>query len=88
MRVGKYACNGSQGMGKSLPYVRTEDKLLLKSHATAIVAYARSIGKNTVEFMARDVRGYIDFLWKTAHERDVGRQHRRTRRRRYVTPSR
>lgn len=56
-------------MGKSIPYVSTQDKSLLQDHTTVIVAYAKSIGKNTADFTARDLRGYIAFLWKTAHLR-------------------
>ncbi len=56
-------------MGKSIPYVNSQDQALLKNHETVICAYARSIGKSTADFTGSDLRGYISFLWKTSHER-------------------
>lgn len=56
-------------MGSSIPYVSQKDTELLKSHDTVAAAYAKSIGKNSTEWGGKELRGFIDFLWKTAHLR-------------------
>ena len=56
-------------MGSSIPYVTQEDKKLLGSYETVASAYARSINKNSAEWNGKDMRGFIDFLWKTKSHR-------------------
>lgn len=59
-------------MGSSIPYVTQQDTVQLKSYDTVAVAYARSINKNSAEWNGKDMRGFIDFLWKTkAHRVNV-----------------
>ena len=59
-------------MGSSIPYVTQQDTVLLKSYETVASAYARSINKNSSEWNGKDMRGFIDFLWKTkAHRVNV-----------------
>jgi len=56
-------------MGSSTPYVSSGDAKLLSAHDTVAVAYARSINKNSTEWNGKDLRGFIEFLWKTKHHR-------------------
>ncbi len=56
-------------MGSSTPYVTSGDVKLLSSHDTVAAAYARSIQKNSTEWTGKDLRGFIEFLWKTKAHR-------------------
>lgn len=56
-------------MGSSTPYVSSQDKKMLSAYATVSAAYARSINKNSTEWSGKDLRGFIDFLWKTKAHR-------------------
>lgn len=61
--------HGDENMGSSRPYVSRADETLLKSHDTVACAYARAINKNSAEWNGKDLRGFIDFLWKTRAHR-------------------
>lgn len=56
-------------MGSSTPYVSSQDAKLLSAYDTVASAYARSINKNSTEWNGKDLRGFIDFLWKTKAHR-------------------
>lgn len=56
-------------MGSSTPYVSQEDTKLLRSYDTVAAAYARAIQKNSTDWGGKELRGFIDFLWKTKAHR-------------------
>lgn len=60
---------GDEDMGSSTPYVSSQDAKLLSAYDTVASAYARSINKNSTEWNGKDLRGFIDFLWKTKAHR-------------------
>lgn len=64
-------------MGSSIPYVTQQDKLLLNSYETVAASYARSINKNSAEWNGKDMRGFLDFLWKTRAARTHAPQPKR-----------